>query len=79
MLAKLAQDFTHLVTVEEHDVINGIGAAVACEVAKYGHAKLKILGFPDEPAIQGTQDEVFHFYGIDATGIKKSVKDFLSD
>ena len=79
MLAELAQDFTHLVTVEEHDVINGIGAAVACEVAKYGHAKLKILGFPDEPAIQGTQDEVFHFYGIDATGIKKSVKDFLSD
>lgn len=79
MIAKLAQNFDYLVTVEEHDVINGIGAAVACEAAKYGHAKLKILGFPDKPAIQGTQDEVFHYYGIDTAGIKQSVKDFLSE
>ena len=78
MIGKLAQQFDHLVTVEEHDVINGIGAAVASEVAKYGHAKLDILGFPDHPAIQGTQDEVFHYYGLDAEGIKNSVKEILS-
>lgn len=72
------QQFDHLVTVEEHDVINGIGAAVASEVAKYGHAELDILGFPDHPAIQGTQDEVFHYYGLDAEGIKNSVKEILS-
>lgn len=79
MIADLAQKFNYLVTIEEHDVINGIGAAIACEVAQYGHAKLKILGFPDEPAIQGTQDEVFHYYGLDTAGIKKSVKSFLSE
>lgn len=78
MIGKLAQQFDYLVTVEEHDVINGIGAAVASEVAKYGHAKLDILGFPDKPAIQGTQDEVFHYYGLDAEGIEKSVKKFIS-
>ena len=78
MIGKLAQQFDHLVTVEEHDVINGIVAAVASEVAKYGHAKLDILGFPDHPAIQGTQDEVFHYYGLDAEGIKNSVKEILS-
>lgn len=77
MLGQLAQQFNHIVTVEEHDVINGIGAAVASEVAKYGHAKLTILGFPDEPAIQGTQDQVFHYYGVDAEGIEKSVKKIL--
>lgn len=78
MIGKLAQGFTHIVTVEEHDVINGIGAAVASEVAKYGHAKLDILGFPDKPAIQGTQDEVFHYYDLDAEGIEKSVKKILA-
>ncbi|WP_297815697.1 transketolase family protein [uncultured Lactobacillus sp.] len=77
LIGQLAQKFDHIVTVEEHDVINGIGAAVASEVAKYGHAKLDILGFPDKPAIQGTQDEVFHYYGLDAEGIEKSIKKIL--
>lgn len=78
MIGKLAQQFEHIVTVEEHDVINGIGATVASEVAKYGHAKLDILGFPDKPAIQGTQDEVFQYYGLDAEGIEKSIKKTLA-
>lgn len=77
LISKLAQQFDQIVTVEEHDVINGIGAAVATEVAKYGHAKLQVLGFPDQPAIQGTQDEVFHYYGLDAEGITKSVAEIL--
>lgn len=77
MLDQLAQQFDQIVTVEEHDVINGIGSAVASEVAKFGHAKLTILGFPDEPAIQGTQDEVFHYYGLDSESIEKSVKKVL--
>lgn len=76
-IGELAQKFDNIVTIEEHDVINGIGAAVATEVAKYGHAKLNILGFPDEPAIQGTQDEVFHYYGIDSEGIAKTVQKIL--
>lgn len=77
LISKLAQQFDQIVTVEEHDVINGIGAAVATEVAKYGHAKLQVLGFPDKPTIQGTQDEVFHYYGLDAEGITKSVAEIL--
>lgn len=77
MLDKLACEFGHIVTIEEHDVINGIGSAVAAEVAKYAHAKLDILGFPDKPAIQGTQDEVLHYYGLDDEGIVKSVKKIL--
>lgn len=77
MLDNLACAFKHIVTIEEHDVINGIGSAVAAEVAKYAHAKLDILGFPDKPAIQGTQDEVLQYYGLDQEGIVKSVKKIL--
>lgn len=76
-IARLAQNFKHIITVEEHDVINGIGAAVASVVAQYAHAKLTILGFPDEPAIQGPQDEVLHYYGVDAEGVYKKAKEVL--
>lgn len=71
---ELVKKFDHIITIEEHSIINGIGAAVAVEAAKYGHAKLKLLGFPDQPIIQGTQDEVFQYYGIDTAGIIKSVR-----
>lgn len=76
-VAKLAQKFDQIISVEEHDVINGIGAAIASIVAKYAHAKLTILGFPDEPAIQGPQDEVLHYYGVDAEGVYKKAKEVL--
>lgn len=76
-IAKLAQTFDQIITVEEHNIINGIGSAVAGIVAQYAHAKLTILGFPDEPAIQGPQDEVLHYYGVDAEGVYKKAKEIL--
>ncbi|MBP2058472.1 transketolase [Lactobacillus colini] len=78
MISRLAQEFDNIITVEEHDVINGIGSAVASIAAQYAHAKVNILGFPDKPAIQGTQDEVLAYYGLDSEGIANSVKKVLS-
>jgi len=69
LIDQLCQQYQALLTIEEHSVINGIGAAVATQVAAKGSAKLQIIGFPDEPAIAGTQDEVFSYYGIDADDI----------
>ncbi|MCP0887048.1 transketolase family protein [Ligilactobacillus sp. WILCCON 0076] len=69
LLHKLAQKFNLILSVEEHSIINGIGAQIATIIAQHAHAKLKILGFPDEPAISGTQDEVFAYYGLDAESI----------
>ena len=69
LLHELAQKYEIIISVEEHSVINGIGAAIAQIVAQHSHAKLFTLGFPDEPAIAGKQDEVFQYYGLDATSI----------
>lgn len=77
MITELAQKYDYLVTVEEHSVINGIGAAVAQIAAEVGHARVKILGFPDQPAIAGKQDEVFSYYGLDSTSISATVKKFI--
>jgi transketolase len=77
MITRLVSDFNQLVTVEEHSVINGLGARVASIVAEFGNTKLKILGFPDEQAISGKQDQVFHYYGIDSEGIAKTIVQLL--
>ncbi|MBL1054997.1 transketolase family protein [Ligilactobacillus agilis] len=77
MITELAQKYDYLVTVEEHSVINGIGAAVAQIAAEVGHARVKILGFPDQPAIAGKQNEVFSYYGLDSTSISATVKKFI--
>lgn len=69
LIDQLCAQYPAMITIEEHSVINGIGSAVADRVAANGGAKLKIVGFPDEPAIAGTQDEVFKYYGIDGDDI----------
>lgn len=78
LLSKISNEFSDIYTIEEHSVYNGIGSAVAEVVASSGSAKLHILGFPDEPAIAGTQDEVFGYYGIDGAGIAKNVQKSIS-
>lgn len=79
LLNKLAEEIPYFVTIEEHSIINGIGSAVAEVIASHKKATLKILGFPDEPAIAGKQDEVFKFYGLDSDGIAKSVVNFIKE
>jgi len=73
----LAQRFDYLITVEEHSIINGIGSAISQIAAEVGHARTKVLGFPDEPAIAGKQDEVFEYYGLDKQSIAKTTLNFI--
>lgn len=78
LIDQLCADYPALMTIEEHSVINGIGSAVADRVAANGGAKLQMVGFPDEPAIAGTQDEVFKYYGIDGDDIAAKAALMLS-
>lgn len=74
LITKLANDYDYIYTVEEHSVIGGLGSAVGEVIAPLGNVKLNIIGFPDEPAIAGKQDDVFKYYGIDAEDIADKVK-----
>lgn len=77
LLTKIAKTHRHVITVEEHSIYNGLGAAVAEVLAPLGMAKQTIVGFPDEPAIAGSQVEVFKYYGIDAADIAETAKQLL--
>ena len=66
-----------IVTVEEHSIHGGLGAAVAECVVQHRPVMMRLLGVPDEPAIAGSSAEVFRHYGLDAAGIKRAVHALL--
>lgn len=58
-----------IVTVEEHSIHGGLGAAVAEAVCQSQPCKMRILGLPDEPLYSGSSREVFEHYALTAQGI----------
>lgn len=72
-----ATETGRILTVEEHSVYGGLGAAVAQTVVQNRPVPMKILGIPDENAIAGTSSEIFHHYGIDTEGIVAAVMEWL--
>jgi transketolase len=66
-----ARETGHIITVEEHSIFGGLGAAVAEVVVQNQPVPMKVLGIPDEPAIAGKTAEVFQHYGITGENIKQ--------
>ncbi|GAA0136002.1 transketolase C-terminal domain-containing protein [Paenibacillus sp. YSY-4.3] len=76
-IIKAAQETGHIITVEEHSIHGGLGAAVAEVVVQHHPVPLRLLGIPDEPAIAGKTKEVFDHYGISAGHIKELALNML--
>lgn len=61
-----------LVTVEEHSIFGGLGEACASLLMEEKIYKpFKIVGFPDEETITGSQTEIFNHYGISRNGLSE--------
>jgi transketolase len=71
-ILKAAAETGKILTVEEHSIFGGLGAAVSEVVVQNNPVKMKILGIPDENSIHGTPLQIFKHYGIDAEGIVKA-------
>jgi transketolase len=69
-ILQAARETGHIITVEEHSIFGGLGAAVAEVVVQRQPVPMRIVGIPDEPAIAGTTAEVFRHYGISADHLK---------
>lgn len=72
-----AQNAKVVVTVEEHAPFGGLGSMVAQVVGENCPRKVKNMALPDAPVITGTSSEVFHYYGLDAEGIAKTVEELV--
>ena len=69
VLIKAAKETGYIITVEEHSIYGGLGAAVAEQIVQNYPVSMRIIGIPDEPAITGTSPEIFKYYGLTADNI----------
>ncbi|MDU0202471.1 MULTISPECIES: transketolase family protein [Paenibacillus] len=70
-IIQAAKETGHIITVEEHSVHGGLGAAVSEVVVQHQPVPMRIIGIPDEPAIAGKTAEVFDHYGISSSNLKR--------
>ena len=71
-------DTRRILTVEEHNVIGGLGDAVAAVIAESGKGcAFTKLGINDEFSVIGYPEDLYARYKLDATGIAETVKELL--
>jgi len=66
-----------MITIEEHSIFGGLGAAVSEILCQKHPTWLKILGIPDENAIHAKPPELFSHYQLDGPGIYRHAKELI--
>jgi len=77
-LLQAARECRAVITVEEHSIFGGLGEACAAVLMQAGiRIPFRIVGFPDEYMVTGSQLEIFEHYGIAARGLARTAKAML--
>ncbi len=76
-LLTFAEEHDVLVTVEEHQIMGGMGSAVAEYLSGVRPTRILRLGINDQFGQSGTPEELLAHYGIDHTSIVSETKKFL--
>jgi len=73
-LEAILKNYNFVISVEDGSAIGGMGETLLNLAAKIGSVcKIQCLGFADEVIEQGTVDELFKKYGLDANGIAMAI------
>jgi transketolase len=72
------KDTRRIITVEDHNVIGGLGSAVADVIAASGKGcAFSKLGIPDEFASHGYPEDLMNHYKIDTDGIVEKAREIM--
>ncbi|MGP3961707.1 transketolase family protein [Nonomuraea sp. 3N208] len=64
-----------ILTVEEHNVVGGLGTAVAEVLARHGVvAHLALQGLPDERLVAGLPAQLYERYGLTPAGVEQRLR-----
>jgi len=77
-IIRAARETGRLLTVEEHSVFGGLGAAVAEVVVQQAPVPMKLVGIPDENAPAGSSPQLFRHYGLDADSLVQTVLNWIN-
>jgi len=76
-IVSLAKEAGAIVTVEEHQVMGGMGSAVAEVLAQHFPVPIEFIGVQDKFGQSGKPDELIEHYGMGKSSIKEAVKKVL--
>jgi transketolase len=79
IIIESATKTSKVVTVEDHNIIGGLGSAVAEVLAEHRIAKLKRIGIKDTFGESGEPDQLAFKYGIDSASIENTILDWLRE
>jgi 1-deoxy-D-xylulose-5-phosphate synthase len=80
LVKRLAESHALIVTVEEHQVMGGAGSAVCEALASMAfQGKILLLGLPDRFIDHGDPAKLLASVGLDAPGIRNSVRKAMSE
>jgi len=78
VIIQAVKDTRRIITVEDHNVMGGLGSAVAEVIVESGKAcAFRKLGVPDCYSIVGYPEDLYHFYKFDADGIVETVSELM--
>lgn len=78
VVIKAAKISGRILTVEEHNIINGLGSAVAEVIAESNlNISFKRLALPDHYTLAGPYPDLQKYYSLDSEGITKTVRNLL--
>ncbi len=77
LIEKLARETGAVVTVEEHQVVGGLGSAVAECLARRYPTKIAFVGVQNRFGQSGTPEELLHEYKLDTPAIIEAVRDII--
>jgi transketolase len=77
LIIECGRNFGKIITFEDHNIIGGLGSAVAEVIAEEQPAKLKRIGLFDTFGESGSPEDLYVKFGFDAAGVKKSIRSFV--
>lgn len=77
LLAKAARETKRILTVEDHQIIGGLGSAVAEALADREPVRIKRHGIPDVFGESGTPEALYSHFKLDGAGIAEVARAFV--
>ena len=77
LVIELAKKTDYVITAEDHNVIGGLGGAVAEVLSENYPCMMKRIGLQDRYAESGKPDELYKKYGLDAESVAEEVMKFV--
>jgi transketolase len=70
-IIKCSKETKRLISIEDHNIIGGLGSAIAEVLTSKNPCKLERIGIKDHFGKSASAKELLHYYGLDAEGILK--------